>query len=50
MHMKPCKGSAVPVDTRSDDALYNEAFAIFREDDVSSHNDVEGLNNMFSCP
>jgi argininosuccinate synthase len=48
--VKLYKGAAVPVATRSDNALYSEAFATFGEDEVYNQKDAEGFINLFSLP
>ena len=46
--MKLYKGNALPVATKSDYSLFNEAFATFGEDDVYNQADSEGFINLFS--
>ncbi|MDR1574316.1 MAG: argininosuccinate synthase [Clostridiales Family XIII bacterium] len=48
--VKLYKGAAVPVASKSDNALYSEAFATFGEDEVYNQKDAEGFINLFSLP
>jgi argininosuccinate synthase len=50
VRVKLYKGSAVPVASRSDNALYSEAFATFGADEVYNQKDAEGFINLFSLP
>ncbi len=48
--MKLYKGSAIPVASRSENALYSEEFATFSKDEVYNQSDAEGFINLFSLP
>jgi argininosuccinate synthase len=50
VRVKLYKGAAVPVASKSDNALYSEAFATFGEDEVYDQKDAEGFINLFSLP
>lgn len=48
--IKLYKGNAVPIASKSEYSLFNEAFATFGEDDVYNQSDAEGFINLFSLP
>jgi argininosuccinate synthase len=50
VRVKLYKGMAVPVASKSDNALYSEEFATFGEDEVYNQKDAEGFINLFSLP
>jgi argininosuccinate synthase len=50
VRVKLYKGAAIPVATKSDNALYSEEFATFGEDEVYNQKDAEGFINLFSLP
>ncbi|MDR3295071.1 MAG: argininosuccinate synthase [Clostridiales Family XIII bacterium] len=50
VRVKLYKGAAIPVASKSKNALYSEDFATFGEDDVYDQKDAEGFINLFSLP
>jgi argininosuccinate synthase len=50
VRVKLYKGQALPVASKSVNALYSEDFATFGRDDVYNQKDAEGFINLFSLP
>jgi argininosuccinate synthase len=50
VRMELYKGNALAVAMKSDESLFDEAFATFGEDEVYDQSDAEGFINLYSLP